>query len=257
MNRIFKLASIVALSFSLGGCLPFGGGGDAKARMVLFLGVDVSGSFLNSPYYADGLDFMAHYLHAHMMGYGGLEKPSALFVGSIGGAKAGEPKTFYPIQTFENLNVDQIRKKLVELFPRDKANPFTDYNAFFEQIATTVKEKKMVLKPLSIVMLSDGQPDVPGNKKEKGFRAIHLDPLETLSRNVTVRLLYTNAVVGQGWKSLVPRKRVKVWTQDATVMTSWKSPTLMVPQSEFAGQNRFFAWTRDNVDFNVRAKRVD
>lgn len=255
MKKVF-IASVLVLSTLLGGCLPFGGGGEAKPRMVLFLGVDVSGSFLNSPYFADSMDFMAHYIHAHMMGYGGLDRPSALFVGSIGGAKAGEPKTFYPIQTFENLNVSEVRRKLMELFPRDKSNPFTDYNAFFQQVSTTVKEKNLVLKPLTIVMLSDGQPDVPG-AKVKGFRAINLEPLETLSRNVTIRLLYTNAVVGQGWKTNVPRKRVKIWTQDATVMTTWKSPKLYDPTAALAVQDKFFAWTRDNVDFNVRGKRVD
>jgi hypothetical protein len=256
MKQATRFLTTFLCAVGLSGCWPFAGG-EAKPRMVLFLGVDISGSFLNSPYFADGLDFTAHYLHAHMQGYGGLEKPSALFVGSIGGASAGEPKTFYPIQTFENLDVIQIREKLVELFPREKSNPFTDYNAFFEQVSNTVKEKNLVLKPLTIVMLSDGQPDVPGKKAEKGYRAIRLKPLETLSRNVTVRLLYTDAVVGAGWKSLVPRRRVKIWTQDAKVMTGWKSPTLLAPASEFAGQDRFFAWTRDNVDFNVRAKRVD
>jgi hypothetical protein len=256
MKKIQTTLLVLFLSTILSGCLPFGEK-DAKPRLVLFFGVDVSGSFLNSRYFEDGIDFMAHYLHSHLMGYGGLEKPSALFVGSIGGSKPGEPKTFFPIQEFEGLDVVQTRQKLMGLFPKAKANPFTDYNAFFEQIANTVKEKNMVLKPLSIVMLSDGQPDVPGKKGEKGYRAIRLEPLETLSRNITLRLLYTDPVVAKGWKSMVPRKRVKIWTQDATVMAGWKNSTLLTPGAELATQDKFFAWTRDNVDFAVRAKRVD
>ena len=107
-------------------------------------------------------------------------------------------------------------------------------NAFFEQVASMVKDKKLILKPISIVMISDGQPDVPGSRGEKQFRNIKVKPLETLSRNVTLRVLYTNAVVGMGWRSKVPRRRVKIWTQDAQVMTSWKDKKILQPNRSFA-----------------------
>src|SRR4051812_17769433 len=67
----------------------------------VFVGIDISGSFLRGKFYDDALDFMARCLYAHLKGRGGLEVPHSLFVGTIGGVKQGEPKTFYPIQTFE------------------------------------------------------------------------------------------------------------------------------------------------------------
>jgi hypothetical protein len=199
---------------------------------------------------------MAHYIYAHLNGLGNAEIPHALFVSSIGGAKANEPKTFFPIQTFQNKSIAEIKSKLKEIFPKNIENPYTDYNAFMEQVALTVKNKNLVLRPITIVMISDGIPDVKKDGKTD-FRSIVLEPLETLSRSVTVRLLYTNAVVGKNWQTKVKRRRVKVWTQDAQVMVSWKDDNIMQPDSSFANQDRFFAWLDDNVDFGVRARRID
>ncbi len=226
-------------------------------RLVLFVGADISGSFLKSKHFDDSLDFLAHYLHAHLNGYGGLEKPTALFVGSIGGARPDEPKTLHPIQTFQNESIAGIRQKLTKIFPKNKSNPYTDYNAFFKQIANTVESRKLMLKPISIVMMSDGKPDVPGAKGKASFRNIELKPLEKLSRNVTLRVLYTDAVVGMGWQTKIPRKRVKVWTQDAAVMTSWRDPKNLRSGRSFSQQTRFFDWIKDNVDFAARSRRVN
>jgi hypothetical protein len=229
---------------------------NVKPRLSMFIGVDISGSFKNTRYFHDSLDFLAYYIYAHLNGLGGLDIPNVLFVSSIGGAKANEPKTFYPIQSFENKSVEEIRTKLGEIFPESISNPFTDYNAFFEQVSHIVKSKNLVLRPISIVMLSDGIPDV---KKEGGkdFSSIHVEPLERLARNVTIRLLYTNAVVGKDWITKVRRKRVKVWTQDAEVLCSWKDPDIMKPDKQLEEQDYFFAWLRDNVDFGVRSRRID
>jgi hypothetical protein len=43
----------------------------------------------------------------------------------------------------------------------------------------------------------------------------------------------------------------------AKVMVSWKEPSIMLPDTSFEKQERFFAWAADNVDFGVRARRVD
>jgi hypothetical protein len=222
----------------------------------MFIGVDISGSFKSSKYYDDALEFLAYYIYSHMNGFGGLEVPNVLYVSSIGGAKANEPKTFFPVQTFENKSIKEIKAKLLKIFPARELNPFTDYNAFFEQIAQTVKNKNLVLRPISVVMLSDGIPDV---KKEGGtdYKSIDVAPLERLSRNVTIRLLYTSAVVGMNWQTKVRRKRVKVWTQDAEVLLSWKDPKIMMPEKDINEQEYFFAWVKDNVDFGVRSRRVD
>src|SRR4051812_24110919 len=96
----------------------------APSRSVLFVGVDISGSFLRSKHFDDSMLFLAHYLHAHLNGYGDLEVPQSLYVGSLGGKRAGEAKTFYPIETFRGESVDGIHRKLKEMFPLKKENPF-------------------------------------------------------------------------------------------------------------------------------------
>ncbi len=227
-----------------------------QARLSLFIGVDISGSFMKSGYFDDSLEFLARYIYAHLNGLGGLEKPNVLFVGSIGGATKNEAKTFYPIQTFENKTVEEIEAKLQEIFPKSEVNPFTDYNAFFEQVAVTVKNKNLLMRPVSVVMVSDGIPDV---KKEGNtdYTSLVLKPMERLARNVTVRLLYTTADVGHSWQTKVRRQRVRLWTQDAKVMIAWKDPGILLPDTALAEQKHFLEWIKDNVDFPVRAHRVN
>ncbi|MBD3384208.1 hypothetical protein GF407_04700 [candidate division KSB1 bacterium] len=224
-------------------------------RLSMFIGVDISGSFINSEYFDDSLDFLAHYLYCHLNGLDKCEVPNVLFVGSIGGAREGEAKTFYPIQMFANKSVEEIHAKLKEIFPKDVINPFTDYNAFFEQIALTVRNRNLLLRPISVVMVSDGKPDVKSQGKNN-FESIDLDPLENLARSVTIRLLYTDAVTSKKWQTQVPRRRVKIWTQDAKVMVSWKDSSLFTEDQPLEEQQRFFEWINDNVDFGVRARRV-
>jgi hypothetical protein len=226
-----------------------------QPRLSLFVGVDVSGSFVNGGYFDDGIDFLARYLHAHLNGLGGAEKPNVLFVGSIGGAAADEPKTFYPVQTFQNKSVEEIASKLREIFPKDSLNAYTDYNAFFQQAALIVKNKNLLMRPLSIVLVSDGIPDVDSEQKTD-IRTIDLKPLERLARNVTIRLLYTDPVTGKAWQTRVRRQRVKVWTQDAEVMKAWRDSTILFPGRPPERQTRLFEWIEDNVDFNVRGRRV-
>jgi hypothetical protein len=255
IKKILPIFIIISILISFNSC---GIGGDPKPRLSMFIGVDVSGSFINSKYFDDSIDFLAHYIYAHLNGYGGLDVPSVLFVGSIGGEKRDEPKTLYPIADFENKSIKQIRAQLKKSFPKNKLNPFTDFNAFFDQIARTVRDRNLILKPISIVMISDGIPDVPtGEKKKADYRDIIVKPLELLARNITIRLLYTDAVVGKDWQTKVSRKRVKIWTQDAQVMESWKDPTILLQDTTYEDQERFFDWIKDNVDFGVRSRRVD
>lgn len=226
-------------------------------KLVMFVGFDISGSFKNRPYFKDSIRFAAHYLYAHLHGLGGLARPKALFVGSIGGLKVDQAKTFFPIQTFQYKNIDEIEKKLMEIFPKEKTNTFTDFNAFFKQTTEFVRNKKLAMKPISIVLFSDGIPDAPKVNGKDNYRAIQIEPLETLSRNVTVRLLYTTAETAMRWQDSIPRKRVRMWTQDDQVMKDWKSKDIMQPKLPFEKQDRFFSWVKDNVDFPARVKRVD
>ena len=243
------LAAVVVAGCSLGS-------GETRPRLSMFIGVDISGSYMNGEYFDDSIDFLAYYIYAHLNGLGGLEVPSVLFVSSIGGARADEPKTFYPIQSFENKSIEEIKASLREIFPRENPNPFTDYNAFFEQVALTVRNKNLVLRPISIVMVSDGMPDIRRGGKTD-YHSIVVKPLEKLARSVTIRLLYTDAVIGKHWQTRVPRSRVKIWTQDAEVLTSWKDPKILMPGRPIEEQDRFFDWVSDNVDFGVRSHRVD
>jgi len=247
------ILAIVLLSVVITGCNL--STGNPSPRLCMFIGVDISGSFMNGKHFDDGLNFLAHYIYSHLNGLGEMEIPNVLYVSSIGGAKIGEPKTFYPIQSFENKSIEEIVTELKSMFPKEKPNPFTDYNAFFEQIALTVNNKNLALRPISIVMISDGVPDVKRNGKTD-FTSIVVKPLEKLSRSVTIRLLYTDAVVGKDWQTKVPRTRVKIWTQDADVLVSWKDPKIMTPGRPLEKQDKFFEWIDDNVDFGVRARRV-
>lgn len=254
MKRILLIMFL--FSTLLSGCDTGKGEEEEKPRLSMFVGVDISGSFMRGSYYDDAINFLAHYLYSHLNGHGGLEIPNVLFVGSIGGATTDQPKTFFPKQTFENKSVHEIAQELREIFPKSVENPFTDYNAFFEQVALTVKNKKLVLRPISIVMISDGIPDVK-REGDTDFRGIKLKPLEGLARNITLRLLYTNATVGKNWQTKIRRSRVKIWTQDAEVMVSWKDPKIFVPEKPIDQQVAFFNWLKDNVDYGVSSRRVD
>jgi hypothetical protein len=248
---------LIGSLFGLGAAPPKAATPPAPGRLVMFVGVDISGSFMDGKYFDNSIEFLARYIHAHVNGLGGMEIPNALFVGSIGGVRKDEAKTLYPIEAFKDRSVEQIEVTLRQMFPRTRENPFTDYNAFFEQVADMVDQRRLIMKPLSIVLLTDGQPDLGTGTREQKFRGIALKPLENLSRNITVRLLYTDAVTAKNWRDEVPRKRVKVWTQDAVVMTEWNSPHTLAPDKPFAEQQKFFAWVRDNVDFQPRLHRVD
>ena len=244
---------LLVLALALSGCTF--SAENARPRLAMFIGMDISGSFMNGQYFDDSIEFLARYIYCHLNRLGGMEEPAALFVSSVGGAHTGEPKTFYPMQTFENKSVDEIAAELRTIFPRENPNPYTDYNAFFEQVALTVRNKNLAMRPISIVIISDGIPDVKRNDKTD-YHSIVVKPLEKLSRNVTIRLLYTDAMVGKNWQTKVPRSRVKIWTQDASVLVSWKDPKIMQPGTPLSQQDQFFDWVRDNVDFRVRSIRI-
>ena len=228
-------------------CVPEGT--EQPPRMVLFVGIDVSGSFQNTGNYNDALRFTAHYIYGHMNELGELEKPAVLFVGSIGGERPGQTKSFHPIHDFEGKTVDEIDADLHEWFEPDDA--FTDFNVFFGRVADFVQRQNLTLKPITILVVSDGVPDVTSRADaDDRYRTIDLDPLEYLSRNVTVRLLYPNPEVAVRWEQDVPRKRVRMWTVDDEVMVGWRSQiSLGAPVDQ---QDLLWKWIRENVDFRVR-----
>ena len=90
--------------------------------------MDASGSFKNSGYYDNALSFLAHYIYGHLHELGGLDKPQAMFIASVGGKDLREPKSFHPIHDFENKDIPQIEAELRKWFPpnrpRDRLQSF-------------------------------------------------------------------------------------------------------------------------------------
>ncbi|HYL55547.1 MAG TPA: hypothetical protein VEU73_08235 [Gemmatimonadales bacterium] len=125
-------------------------------------------------------------------------------------------------------------------------------------MATLVKERGLVLAPLNVVLLSDGIVHVPGLARDvtggEPVARIDLSPLEFLSRSVTVRLLYASPTMGESWKRLIKRKRVRMWTQDAQVMVGWRRQ--FKPDLPLDKQDDLWKWVQDNVDFRVRGSAV-
>ncbi len=239
----------------LGGCTA-SGAQPGPAPNTLIIGIDASGSFRDAKLYDDAVQFAAVYIASHLEGLDSLRPPTALFVGSIGGERPGEPKAFHPINDFVGRTPDQIAADLRIWFPPNDA--YTDFNAFFQRVSELVKERGLILAPLNVIVLSDGVPDVPPGTRlaanENPFARIDLGPLEFLSRSVTVRLLYANPTVGEDWKKLVRRQRVRLWTQEQQVMEGWHMQ--FNPDLPMAQQHDLWKWVKDNVDFRVRAANL-
>lgn len=222
-------------------------------RSTLVIGIDVSGSFRS--HYSDAIDFAAHYLYGHLNGLGDLRVPSAVFVGSVGGDRPGEAKSFQPVHAFQGKNVGEIAAQLRELFPPQDS--YTDFNVFFDRVATLVKRQGLILAPLDIVILSDGVPDVTGAVQASAkspYAEINLTSLEYLSRSVTVRLLYPSPTVAVNWEREIDRGRVRMWTVDAPVMVGWREQ--LQTERSLEAQEDLWKWVWDNVDFRVRSRRL-
>jgi hypothetical protein len=259
MNRKPGIALAYALAAALLLCASISCTGDPaeqrKPKSTLFIGIDASGSFRGSGNYENALSFLAHYIYGHVNEMGGLDKPQALFVASVGGQNLREPKSFHPIHEFEGKEVGQIEAELRKWFP--PTDVVTDFNPFFHEVARITKERNLVLTPVNLIIITDGIPDSSVSGTHAGakdlYEKIDLKPLEYLSRNVTLRLAYISPKVGEHWRTQVPRHRVRLWTVDADVMKGWRAQ--MQPDTELQEQARFWRWLRDNVDFRVRANK--
>lgn len=257
MSRaLWRLGAPLAAALLVGCSHPEGQEPEKPAASTMIVGIDVSGSFRDARLYDDAVEFAANYIYAHLNGLGGLKVPTSLFVSSVGGARPGEPKAFHPINDFQNRSVSQIAADLRAWYP--STDEYTDFNAFFQRVSGLIKERGLILAPLNVIVLSDGVPDVPPGAKlavgETPYQRIDLSPLEYLSRSVTVRLLYASPTVGENWKKQVRRKRVRLWTEEAQVMTGWH--TQVKPDVPLDQQADLWKWVADNVDFRVRAANL-
>jgi hypothetical protein len=247
LRRVWVIGMTVSLA-----CTP-AGDETRQARSTLVVGIDVSGSFRSTGNYDDAIDFAAHYLYGHLNGMGELRVPSAVFVGSVGGDRPGQPKSFQPIHAFQGKSVDEIAAALREHFPPEDS--FTDFNAFFDRVATLVKRQGLILAPLNVVVLSDGVPDATGGTNsggESAYSQIDVTPLEYLSRSVTVRLLYGSPTSSVAWERQIKTRRVRMWTVDEQVMTGWREQ--LDPALATEVQDGLWSWIEDNVDFRVRSR---
>lgn len=252
-SRLSVLGSrrVLAATILLAACAP-AANSTRVARSTLVVGIDVSGSFRDN--YESSIDFAANYLYARLHGLGGLKQPTAVFVGSIGGDRPQETKSFQPIHTFQDLTVEQIAEYLRKEYPvRDG---FTDFNPFFVRVAALVKRQNLVLSPIDVVLFTDGLPDTPSQKGDSlsKYKNIRLDDLEYLSKSVTVRVLYPRPTIAVNWERKVPRHRVRMWTVDDEVMNTWRKQHRNGVSPE--QQDALWKWIADNVDFRVRSVGV-
>lgn len=235
-----------------------------EPRQVLVVGIDVSGSFRNSERYSDALEYLSYYIYGHLNGLGELTRPTAVFVGSVGGDTPGETKSFHPIHDFQGKSPEEIARDLDRWFP--EGDRLTDFNAFFDRVAELMQRQGLVLAPIDIVLVSDGVPDLQatrgnpparaamgeGGEEADPYASIDLSPLEYLSRTITVRVLYPDPTVAANWERRVQRQRVRIWTTAAQVMAGWEDQ--LEPGLPPEEQENLWTWTRDNVDFRVRAR---
>ena len=228
-----------------------------EPRLSLFVGVDVSGSFTGTPHFKDSLRFLSYYLYGHLHGTGGLEKPRALFVGSIGGDTANEPKAFYPIQEFERKSAREIEARLTELFSV-QGNYLTDFNAFFQRVSEVVRKQNLVLAPITVVIVTDGIPEVRAEKGQKTiqppYEKIDVSSLEYLARNVTIRVLYPSPKVAAEWERKIPRERIRIWPVEAEVMGGWREQVENKPKVE--DEKLLWKWIGDIVDHRARRQTI-
>jgi hypothetical protein len=227
---------------------------DRTGRDTLFVGVDTSGSFVQGGDYANAMSFLAYYIYGHLHGLGGLTHVKELFVAAIGGKEAGEPKAFHPTLEFADKDVAGIEANLRRWYP--PTDTLTDFNVFFAQVARVTKERNLVLSPITVLLVTDGIPDIPNPTFKPGtkgmYRTIDLSPLEYLSRNLTLRVAYPSPKVAEFWRTEVPRQRVRLWTAEAEIMKTWRSQ--VIPEAAPPDQTRLWNWVRQTLDFRVRVR---
>src|SRR5581483_551376 len=136
VSRALRAAALAALAL---GCSPPPNAPPPKSTLVV--GLDVSGSFRQSGHFDDAIEFAALYLYAHLNGLGGVRRPTDVFVGTMGGQRPGEAKTFHPIQDLTGKSPAQIAADLRTWFP--ETDPITDFNAFFQRVAVHVQRQNL------------------------------------------------------------------------------------------------------------------
>jgi hypothetical protein len=217
---------------------------DRRPRESVFIGLDTSGAFYRAGH-DDALGFLAHYIYGHLNGLGGLSTPLDVFVGAIGADDSDDA-------TLAGKTIPQIEQTLRQRFP--PTDTLSHFNVFFRRVARIAAERNLVGRPISVVLITEGLPDVAAGSPALGaagaYRQIDLGPLEYLAPRVTVRLAYASPPVAERWRTLVPRQRVRLATVSHELMKQWR--TQVRPNAAPEEQEPLWQWMRDNVDVRVR-----
>ncbi|MBT4791541.1 MAG: hypothetical protein HON90_08215 [Halobacteriovoraceae bacterium] len=250
MNTLIKLPITLMLILSFSGCNMEADKEKKTPKNTIFIGIDVSGSFTRTKRFKDAMAFLGEYVWAHLENKGRLSKPKDLYIGGIGGNVKEDPQAFFPIHDFIGKSPKEITKKLLQEFGGQKDN-LTDFNTYFLRVKSIVKQKNLVLAPISIIMITDGVPEIAGRSKQavkQAYSRISIKPLEYLARNISIRILYAGPRVGNNWRTYVPTKRVRIWTVEPEVMYGWQE------QKKRNGQKGLWNWIADNIDLRIQSR---
>ena len=139
----------VGVAFALVlGCTPPANAPAPRSTMII--GLDVSGSFRSSGHFDDAVEFASLYIYGHMKGFHDLRRPTDVFVGTMGGQRTGEAKTFHPIQDLSGKSPAQISASLKAWFGQAQTLR-TDALAAFRDVVAAARG-------LPVVFLSGGVP---------------------------------------------------------------------------------------------------
>ena len=127
-----------------------------------------------------------------------------MFVGSFGGEKPEETKSFQPIHTFQNMSVAEIAAFLRKEYPSNDG--LTDFNPFFERVAHAGEAAESRALAAQHRHAHRRIPDTPSEKNDSlsKYKKINVSGLEYLSKNTTVRILYPRPTVAVHWEKKVP-----------------------------------------------------
>src|SRR5207245_6887454 len=127
-------------------------------------------------------------------------------------------------------------------------------NSFFRQVARIARERNLVLTPITIVVVSDGIPDVPDLKpgSRDSFKTIDLSVMEFLSRNITLLLIYASPKVSDYWRRVITSQRVRLWAVKREAMMGWRAH--VTPDPDPAPQDRRGRSVRETVHSRLRAR---
>jgi len=118
-----------------------------------------------------------------------------------------------------------------------------------------MKERNLVLAPITVMVVSDGIPDVRDGSIRSGtpasYQQIDLSPLDCLSNSVTFRLVYASPKVRDSWLAQAGEARsCPVLGRRVRRHEGWRAQ--MKSDTDPANQDRFWKRVRDSVDYRVR-----